>query len=530
MNDKTTKEDIQGSIFVAEDDLSVDETLPRDVTDLDDEEIQDDESTSEFAIYHDEAMNAAVIIKKDPRIAGTHRTADNLKPIGLLNFTGRSITDLMESWAGSSYNGTQADSEEWAAYISDALANTTSDSPASRKLAFREGAEWTQDPGMGTDHRALEITAPRIGSRKSIASGDRALARVGAYCGLGRSISVPLWQSGIWLTVKAPSLTSELELDRRLAADRVRIGRNTRGSMFSNDGVVTHREITDFVLRHTAETSIGTSVEELLKTIKITDLHAMAVALASTIHVNGFPYRQPCVSDIETCGHVEKATINIPKLLWVDNKKISDKQRRIIAKRGSKVSPEELDAYQAEFDYRGKDRLVVNDNLIFVLKVPTLAEHFDVGETWVNDLVYAADLAFGKNMSTTERNNYLDEQAAITRLRSQSHWIDHIIEVSDDDDGVETTVEHTTDQMIQRILDLLSSDTEIVKKIMNGIEDFYAAATVSVVGIPNYECPSCHRYHTDQRGKLNAIHPIDAVSVFFQMQHSRLTKHLIQES
>lgn len=513
---------------VLDDELENMAVSEKEINDIKDAETSEEEK--ELTFFLPEAAKITVEIKADPKLDTTDAKSLKYTPLSMLNVDPKFREELIERWQDLTFKGSQSEMQSWLKDVTDALSTTASIDPAHRKLINRDGAHWTQDPGKDSEYKALEICSPRVGSRKGIATGDRALSRVGAYCGLGRTVNVPLWNSGIWATMKAPSLTAELEFDRRIAADRVLLGRNTRGHIFSNDGAIINREFADFVLAHTIETSAGiNSTDELLKIIKLPDLHALAIGLGSTIFVKGFPFRQPCVSNIEVCTHVEKATINIPKLLWVDNNKITEKQRRIMAKRGSKVSPELLQEYENEIDTSARSIVVLNENLSIRLKVPTLAEHFDVGDNWVTDLTSAADIAFGKSLSTDERNEYLFSQSTLTRMREHSHWVGAIIETVEAD-GLDEQIEHEPGVMMDRLLTVMSGDLDLVDKLVEGIQEFYASTVNTVVGIPNYRCPSCGKFHTSEKGEVKALHAIDPISVFFQMQQFRLTMLMTREN
>lgn len=489
------------------------------------DEAQEEKS---YNIYIEAASKAKINTEGNSGIIpGIHKKHAGMEQLRIMNVHPSRLAALVDQLGPQAkFHGTVAERDDFFSDI--AMASFSHGDLGLEATLYREGADWHRSD-VSDDGRNIVIGSPNLASRKGLGPGEKTAARVSQSFGLGRTISMPLWQSGIWFTLKAPLLADELELDRRIAADRVLLGRDTHGAAFSNDGVIINRPLVDFIFKHTLDTSIGAmQFEDWLDAIKLPDLYALALGMACTIHVNGFPFRQPCITNIETCTHIEKATLNLPKLHWVDRAKVTPKQRRIMGKRGSRVSQAELDAYQEEFSAGAAGSLKLNDAFTVVFKTPSLAEHFAVGEAWVSDLTAAADYAFGTNMSVDERNQYLYQQAKLSKLRTHSHWIDKIVEVVDTPNG-DIEEEHLPGAALENILTQLSGDDEVVEKIVEAIHDYFAAILISVVGFPNYDCPKCGAFHTDVRGVQHAIHALDPVSVFFQMQQFRLRAHLTQE-
>lgn len=486
-------------------------------------EQETDDGEEEFkGVFIADAKKATISFKSDGRITGVHVSMKDIEHLRLLNIPPSKIDQLPWMRDKTVTGLTEAEKAELTQDIG--LASIAAGGKELDPTVYR-AAEWSN---MVADEKGQEIglATPNIQKRKNVPLADKVAARIGQKTGLGRTVTVPLWESGIWITLKAPLLGEELEFYRRLGLDRVIVGRATYGQAFTNDRVIINRNLVDFIFQHTLETSLpGATEEELLKIIKLTDLQAMALGLASTIYVHGFPFRQPCITNIEKCRHVEVSSLNLPKLLWVDNKKVTPYQRQLMAKRGSKVTMEQLETYQEAISGGTASFFHLDDWLTVEFKVPTLAEHFDVGEAWINDISAAADIAFGKNLSVEARNDYLLQQSQLSRIRSHSHWIKSIKEIVDTPNGPQEEV-YLPGGPMERILTQLSGDPGLSEKLIDAIYKFSAECQRSVVGIPNYDCPACGAFHTDERGVSHAIHPLDAVSVFFQMQQFRLTKHL----
>ncbi len=82
-------------------------------------------------------------------------------------------------------------------------------------------------------------------------TGSAAIAKFSSAMGIGESTHVPLWHSGIWVTIKPPKDTDVINLEIALANNQIKLGRDTNTLVYSNYSVVFNRIITDFIITHT---------------------------------------------------------------------------------------------------------------------------------------------------------------------------------------------------------------------------------------------------------------------------------------
>lgn len=392
----------------------------------------------------------------------------------------------------------------------------------------REGGQWRQ----GVEHEGDFLTAgkPRFGSDTGgVISGEGAVIKVTNALGLGSVVQIPLWHTGIWITLKAPSEGKLLELERRMAQDKGQLGRYTAGMVFSNNSVYRIHHLINFILDHVLDASVPSLKPDALKNIiKVPDLQTLAWGMACAIYPNGYNYARACTTNPSVCQHVVEGKLNLSKMQWTDNDSLSAYQRKHMSRRQAKFTEEEVKKYQDEH-VRGGHRLVsVGENLKFRLKVPTLAQYEQSGFSWVDGITSMADGSLGVTLRGKERDDYLLDQARITALRQYAHWV-HSIEIHEVDNVGNDRVDTIKDEeSIDVILGNLSNAEEIRTDFFNGVGNYIDDSAISVVAVPKYDCPSCGEPASVNTG--NEFHPyllpIDVVEVFFTLLDQRMFKVL----
>lgn len=384
----------------------------------------------------------------------------------------------------------------------------------------QDEANWRQ----AVENEGDEIMAgrPRMSQAMGKVSGESALLRVRAAAGLGTIVNVPLWHTGIWLKIKAPSESTLLELERKMAREKVTLGRLTMGVAFSNVSVYTQSYLTDMILSHVYDGSVkDLSVKNLKERIKITDLPQLVWGMACAIWPNGYRLVRPCVSDPSKCTHVDEAHINISKLSWVNNRMVSKYQRNLMADRDGKFTDEQLVTYRNEHEAPQTRLVKINSGLSLRLEVPSIAEYERCGFRWVDGIVRMTDEAFGQSMRGDDRNTYILQQSAMTNLRRYSHWVKEI--VFTDEDGAEESVADDR-ETIDDALDGLAGNTKISEEVINEIETFMSEAVICAIGIPSYDCPKCKKGppEEDLPKNLSEIVQLEVNEVFFTLHYMRV--------
>ena len=383
----------------------------------------------------------------------------------------------------------------------------------------RKDGEFTNVP-KSTDNQPLTAAVPnlRFNTGEKV-SGERAVLRMRSLLGMGTIVQVPLWHSGFWITIKAPSEASLLELQRRLIEAKVNLGRQTHGIAYANTSVFIVGWLTDFILAHVYDTTIKEKNIALKEQILATDIMTLAWGLATTIWPAGFQYKRACITDPEKCNHVVQAKINLGKLLWVDMPSLTSRQVAHMASRGgSTMSLESIKNYREDFE-RGRDRVVSygpNDCIKVTFSVPTVLQYINSGYNWVNTIVNMVNSSFAEDPTEGQRDLYISEMGRATGMRQFCHWvksIDGAGMISDDAESIE------------QILDTLTSDDVIRKKFFEDVKKYIDESTIALVAVPSYTCPKCNNaQELGDDPKFKHLLPIDAISTFFTLVVPRLQK------
>lgn len=381
------------------------------------------------------------------------------------------------------------------------------------KLDERTGSKWRQV--VTHNNKALGITKPKLGDDdNAILSGERALQRTRAYMGLGGQYRIPLWNSGFWITVKTPGDDAILELDRKLAEEKIALGRATAGLLFSNASVFIVDHVTRFVLDHMVSSTLkDSSHENIIRRISIHDIQHLAWGMACSIWPNGFQYARAVLGDTPEKNRVVEGKINVSKLQWIDIASLTDWQIKHMANItiGS-MTNDDLERYQKDFTIRGERRISLNENVHVNLGVPSMDEHLVSGQKWVNGIVTMTNRVFGMDQDDTARNTYVTNQGKATLLRQYGHWVK----------SVELGTGLVTDlDTIEKQLDLFSSDDVARDLIMNEVIKYAEDTTVAFIAVPTVDEREEQKFP-----RMPHLLPIDALTTFFTLLRQKLPQIL----
>jgi hypothetical protein len=365
----------------------------------------------------------------------------------------------------------------------------------------RQGAAFRQ--GVASERGILTLGNVKFRDHgDSKMTGERAVLRMRALLGLGTVIRVPLWHSGFWISLKAPSDAALLELNRKLADEKITLGRQTFGMAFANTSVFFAGWVMDFALAHMYDSTLHPDIEgNLRKHIHADDIPLIAWGLACACWPGGFPYAR-AVLDPEGHEKVIREKLNITKLVWVDNASLTPWQIAHMSKLfGQTMTGTDLERYRKEFT-RGQGReIIVNDKLSFTLRSPTMDQYLNSGHKWVNNIVTMVDKAFAQPTNDTIRDQYIYDQGKATNMRQYSHYVESI-KVGDTIMDDEETIDSA--------MDALSSDADVRKAFFDGVRQYIRDSAIAVVAIPATE-----KEDRSTLPRFPNLLVLDVLSVFF---------------
>lgn len=412
---------------------------------------------------------------------------------------------------------------DWARAVEEGLSYTTYDETFCPTLED-QSADFRQR--VVHNNIGLAGAAPKMKAvENENLKGERAIIRMISHLGLGTLFQVPLWHSGFWITFKPPTDSELVELNRLMLADKVRFGRNTYGLAFSNTTSYTNDRLVSFALAHVYDVTTKSddiNIENLRDHISSQDLPSLLWGFACTMYPRGFNYRRPCVADPENCKHVLEETLNLFKLQWTNTNALTDWQRTHMSVRQSKSKDlTSVTRYKEELTRIQKKRITINEgksnSISFTIKTPSVREYIDAGHRWIAGIVSTVDRALGTADDENERNAMVVKHGQATSMRQYAHWIDNIEYETNTITELET---------IEDLLGTLSSDDEIRVGFIKAVVDFINSSTISLIGIPVFDCPNCGKTNEGEfniPGYKNVI-PLDMVQVFFGLLTQRLER------
>lgn len=417
--------------------------------------------------------------------------------------------------------------KDWLAVFNEAKDKYVGGNSFARSLD-REDGDWQQRVLLGEEEIKTVAAASKAKGDGGNISGDSALLMLNKALDLGTIIKVPLWHSGLWITIKAPTTATQIAVDRLLSNEKIILGRQTNGMVFSNVSVYLRKTLIDLALNCVISSSVtGYNKEMLLELIKITDYNTLLWALVCTIYPNGYRLVQPCVANIDNCNFVTEELIMLSKISWTDNAILSKEQKQFLAEqKKTKKSKKEILDYQNNGDW-SKDRLIsLNDSLALTITVPNLKQDLEAGIRWVDVIVDRVDEMFAESkMDDETRNMRILEQSKAGALRQYVSWIKSIHIGSEDSESSVVEDRFTIDLACES----LTSDSKICKKIFEEIGKYIDDVTISLIGIPSYNCPNCQSPQTDEDSAHPEIIPLSIDDIFFTLIRQWTTRIIAQE-
>lgn len=417
------------------------------------------------------------------------------------------VSVYLENMTGASPETEQKDAD-WVETLSQGRAN----SPRQDGFAAateREGSQWRQ--GVPSEKGVLAGGSPRVKDNgDATLTGEAALLRVRALTGLGVVRQIPLWHSGFWVTLRAPTDAALIELSHRLAQEKITLGRQTHGLSFSNTSVFFSQALTDFAIAHIYSSTLHSSLlPEIRKHISSLDIPLLIWGLAWASWPHGFVFARAALNPTAYDAKILKGKINLDKACWTDLTALTEWQTKFMATRtGTATTADMLARYKSEFTRGGTREIKVIDSskpnagdVTITLKVPNLEEYLNSGQKWVNNIVTMADKSFGAPPSDIIRDNYITQHGKATSMRQYGHWVESIKA------GQQLITEEAS---IDNVLDAMSGVDEIRTNYTKEVRKFMEDSCVSMIGITAADASEASTLPRFQH-----IQPLEPMSTFF---------------
>lgn len=372
----------------------------------------------------------------------------------------------------------------------------------------RDDAMWSQDIPFG-DASVRSRSVQAMSDNKSTA----AYLRIRQKMRLGIPHDAVLPHTGGWARIDAATDDEIVELERAIKAEKVDLGRQTFGAIFSSLRGYTSRTLLNFIQSKIIASSIDCDINSIYDHIDILDIDALVIGFAQATWPNGFEYSRACISKPGECIHVTKGKVMPIRMQFTDINSLTERQKAILARKAERsVSLDDLKTYKNEF-IRGKASFVNmgyeddDDSFQAKLKTCTITQYIDSTYRWVGSLEDRYTDTILKDPEV--RNEYLYTQARASSMRMYAHFIEAGYE-----DGNQTI---TGIEDIEQMLSDLSRMDNIKDRFIKAVGKYIDDTTISVIAVPEYYCPACgEEQKADQNTqRFKGLIPIDASKAFF---------------
>jgi hypothetical protein len=389
-----------------------------------------------------------------------------------------------------------------------------------RSTVNRENTDFRQT--ISSETGMLGGSSPKLADTEgSVLKGDRAVLRFLSHNKLGTLFNVPLWHTGIWVTLRAPGEGDLLELQRQIIADKIELGRESYGLAFSNTTSYMTDRLTTFVLDHLYDTSLSGDID--LKTvISCQDIPSLLWGLTCAMYPRGFQYQRACIANPATCQHVIKERLNLTKIQWTNKDSLSKSQiLHMTKRRANSMTLESVKQYQSGL-LDCQPRMITVDTgsetpTNVTLHIPSISDFIDAGTRWIGTIENMVTQSLGLTATDKERNAYIFKHGKATALRQYTHWVQSIEFATNQVEDKETI-----ERILGEVSGIDSARTELMEKLRQYIDD----TCFSVIGIPEFVCPACGLPNEVDIKLPNhtSILPIDVYQVFFSLLVQKLQR------
>lgn len=376
--------------------------------------------------------------------------------------------------------------------------------------------------GLADEQNELYSISPvKMKDKVGDIKGEIALLKIAKHLNLGELVRIPLYHSGLWVTVKPPSEADLVDFFYNIFRDKLVLGRETSGYTLSNYSVFFNNALVDFIISHVHSLNVADMpIEDLKKYMSIHDLNALAWGFASSYYPDGFEFSRACMNT-EFCSHVAIEKLNINKLLWVDNSSLSPYQKQyMIDYRANKKTMEEYNKYNAEHIRLKNSYFKTPTDIKFNLKNPSFDDYVTNGLRWVNSITSIVESQVinidDEDKQEKKRIELINQHIKTSILQQYNHFVDSI--------EIEDSI-ITDPETIRKSLNLFSSDEDIRTQFFEQVNKFIEKNTLAIVGIPTYTCPSCGYKNEEKNMPVNFqdVIPLDVINIFFVLLTQRVS-------
>lgn len=382
----------------------------------------------------------------------------------------------------------------WARAHFDAAQSTVPYADIYKKPLRNPESKWRQEYGTKQLAYANYWNVEQI-EHGEVLTGEKARRMARTAIGGGRTENLPLWQSGIWITISPPLEADWNTLDEEILEQRKTFGWDHFGVAFSNYSVYLMEKLQNFALRYITSCSVmdaeaskpdatKTAGEVVREYIDYFDVPILLAYIAHASYPHGFPYVRPAMMEKldSSGGTLVPEMLNIYHAVQHDFSRIDDWQiNHMASRRRWSMKPEDVRTYQQHVAQHRKHNEVVeiNENLNLVLDTPTMADMIKSTDMWLTSMKSALSASLTMERSDGQRQESIRRHSRVATLRALSPWVASMQIIKD---GKTSYIENRED--IDEIMVDARNDTQLGNKIYNGVMQYIGDTSISIVAVP----------------------------------------------
>jgi hypothetical protein len=400
----------------------------------------------------------------------------------------------------------------------------------------------------------LQLSKPKISKETSgiRLTGSQAVGYMKSSVGLSSSFWMPLYNSGFWINLEAPTEYEIISLTQSMSQEKTRLGTETAGGSFSNTSCFLRRHIEELLGKKIITSSLKTSGpdsralrgHEVIRQVLITDYPDILTRFMALRFSKGYSYIHSCSNYTKPCNNSNVLTLNLQSLSVHDYSRLTTEQENFLSsnrepaccvlesdnKVEGKISS--VKEYRDAFAFNSENTIRLSDRLDLVLKVPTIHDTVVEGDVLMQEIKKDIDKLIRDNENATEEeiDKAIESLISVSGVRQFSQWIDRalIYSLMETEEG-ETIRDQTLQpnyvddrEDIYKFLADLTKEEDLIVTFLEGYQKFIAKSNMTIVGYPQFQCPVCNAYQgsyeeVDKKNFTRSIIPFEAEESFFTL-------------
>lgn len=372
---------------------------------------------------------------------------------------------------------------------------------------------------LNNDGKAVKMHPSFVNARKkNTSTSSMILDKINKSTNTDVVISVPLYNSGIWLGIQSPSEPEIIQLQMLALENEIKLGASTAGLVYSNYSVLFRKYALDLAFSNIAYSSVKVdNFSQLRELIDITDENSILNGLNAAIYPTGVDRMITCsnfLREKNPCNHSVQAKLHFDRLHFIDYSRLNDDLLLHMAKKTpNSTTIAEVEEYKRQLAVYTESiknyKLPDGSEVTITYKIPNIKNGIIQGEYWTEKITMLVnDIITGTNKNVTEVADemmriYIDSAMRTNLLGLYLHFIKSI-----KIDGIE----EFDYREINNILHALTRVDNVANAIISDILTLVKNASLTTIGHTQYTCPSCKTLNTNDT--VEDSHPFKKIIPF----------------